>query len=401
MSVADELSKMGVPVQPEILQSQIWIESLKALGYHFRLNLSDDSIEVNQLGTKLSDVIACRIRTQMRDRGVKRDLRAVEDAYTAEAERNAYHPIKDYFNGLMGKWDGQDRLLELARKIKSDSGVVTYKDGRTTPLHAVYLGRWMIGVVAKCLDHVQNPMLTLDGNQGIGKSLLAAYLCPNLDWFVEGAINPQDKDCDVRLMTKLIWEVSELDATTRKADVSALKGFLTKGQVTVRKAYGRNDITKPAMCSFIGTINNTSSGFLADETGSRRFLIVRLTSIDWTYRLIDKEQLWAQIVHLYREEGQTPELTTEEKEAQTHVNERYNMDSPVDDWIAKYFSITGETYDSLTMGAILEHLAEKGHRMHGSERAQAMEVARALTKLGCTKQHTRAGKQWIGLAIKH
>ncbi len=400
MSVADELKKMGMRAEPEMTQSQVWITALKTMGYHFQLNLCDDSIEVNAYGSKLSDVIAARIRTQMRDQGVRKDMRAIEDAYTAEAERNAYHPIKDYFNGLAGKWDGQDRLLELARKIKSDSGCVEYADGRVTPIHAVYIGRWMIGVIAKCLDHIQNPMLTFDGAQGLGKSLLAAYLCPNLEWFVEGPINPQDKDCDVRLMTKLIWEVSELDATTRRADVSALKSFLTKGQVTVRKAYGRNDITKSAMCSFIGTINNTSSGFLADETGSRRFLIVRLTSIDWTYRQIDREQLWAQVYHLYREEGQMPELTAEERAAQERINNEYNMDSPVEDYVRLYFTVTNEPDDTLTMGAILEHLAEKGHRLHGSERLQAMEVARALTLQGVKKIHTRQGNSWAGVAIK-
>jgi hypothetical protein len=212
VSTTDELRDAGVPVEPEETQSQLFMTVLRGLGYRFRLNLSDDSIEVNSIGTKLSDIIAARIRMQMRDRGVKRDLKAIEDAYTAEAEANAYHPIKDYFNNLAGKWDGKDRVTELALKLKGDSGIIEYEDGRRVPVHAVYLVRWMIGVVAKALDGLQNPMLTLDGGQGIGKSLLAAWLCPHPDWFVEGPINTQDKDCDVRLMTKLIWEVSELDA---------------------------------------------------------------------------------------------------------------------------------------------------------------------------------------------
>jgi len=46
-------------------------------------------------------------------------------------------------------------------------------------------------------------------------------------------------------------------------------------------------------------------------------------------------------------------------------------------------------------------LAEKGHRLHGSERAQAMEIARSLTKLGVGKQHTRKGKLWTGITISH
>ena len=402
MSTEDELRAAGVPIQPAILQSRVWIDALKALGYQFRMNLCDDSIEINHHGSKLTDDVMAEIRTQMRDRGVKRDLKAVEDAYITEARHNGYHPIKAHLNALAGQWDGQDRLTELALKLKSDSGVVTYSDGRITPLHAVYLGRWMIGVLAKALDGQQNPVLTLDGGQGIGKSLFARWLCPMGDaWFLEGPINPADKDSDIRLMTKLVWEVSELDATTRKADVSALKSFLTRGQVTVRKAYGRFDITKPALCSFIGTINGTASGFLNDETGSRRFMIVRLTAIVWSYRTIDREQLWSQIYHLYREQGMTNELTPEEQAAQRTVNEQYRMASPIDDWIAKYFIITGDDSDVLAMGDILEHLADKGHRLHGSERAMAMEVGQSLVKFGCTKLHTRMGNRWGGIALKH
>lgn len=401
MTKEDELRKAGVPVAHDLTQSQVWMDALKTLGYHFRLNLSDDSIEIDLKGAKLSDVVAARIRTQMRDRGVKRDLKAIEDAYTTEAERNAYHPIRDYFNELAAKWDGTDRLSQLALKLKSDSGVVEYADGRVTPIHAVYLGRWMIGVIAKAMHARQNPMLTLDGPQGIGKSLLAAWLCPDPEWFIEGPINPQDKDCDIRLMTRLVWEVSELDATTRKADVSALKAFITKGKVTVRKAYGRHDISKPAICSMIGTINSTSTGFLADETGSRRFLVVRLTAIDWTYRDIDRDQLWAQIYHLYIEDGMQPELTAEEKAVQQTINARYEMESPIDDWIRMYFALTLEDTDSLTMGEVIEHLAEKGHRLHGSERAQAMEVGRVLSQAGCRKKHTQHGKRWVGIVLKH
>lgn len=401
MSVEDELKRAGVPTKPDVLQSEIWIEALTGLGYRFRMNLCDDSIEVNHLGTVLTDTIAAEIRTQMFDRGVRKHVTAMQDAYVTEAKRNAYHPMKDYFNALAGQWDRQDRLTELALKLKSTSGVVEYADGRRTPGHAVYLVRWMLGVIAKVLDGKQNPMLVWDGPQGIGKSLLARWLCPRDAWFIEGAINPQDKDCDVRLMTRLVWEVSELDATTRKADVSALKAFITKGVVTVRKAYGRNDTTKPAICSLIGTINNGSSGFLADETGSRRFLICYLETIDWSYQTIDRDQLWAQVYHLYREEGMAPELAAEERALQLEINRRYEIENPIEDWVRRYFTITGDDDDSMTMGDVLEHLTTCGHKLHGSERAQAMEVARALVEVGVKKKHTKHGKRWAGITLRH
>lgn len=400
MTREDELRAAGVPIEPQLLPSQAMLMALKTAGYTFRMNLCDDSIEVGPAGMKLNDALAATIRRDARDRGIK-TIAAMEDAYVADARSNSYHPIKDYFNNLAGQWDGQNRLFELAHKLKGDSGMVEYTDGRRQPIHVVYLVRWMIGVIAKALDEIQNPMLVWDSRQGLGKSLLARYLTPFDEWFIEGAINPQDKDCDARLMTKLIWEVSELDATTRKADVSALKAFITRGKVTTRKAYARHDVTKPALCSMIGTINSTSTGFLSDETGSRRFLICHLTDIDWSYRQIDIHQVWAQVYHMYRVEGWSPHLEPEERAAQERLNEQYEMQTPLEDWIRQHFLITEDTDDSLTMGEVITHLAMHDHRLHGSERVQAMEVGRVLSLLGVKKQHTRNGKRWIGIAKSH
>lgn len=394
MSVKEELQKAGVAIEQETTQSQAFLTVLKGLGYSFRLNLADMSIEVN--GTPISDIKMAELRTVMRDRGVK-NMAALEDAYLVEAQRNAYHPIKDYLNTLV--WDGKDHISALALKLKSDTEPVTYADGSVMPLHAVYLYRWLIGAVAKVLDGEQNPMLVWDGPQGIGKSLLARWLCPLPNYFIESSINVQDKDSDVRLMSMFLWEVSELDATTRRADVSALKAFITKGKVTVRKAYGRSDVTGAALCSFIGTVNN-STGFLADETGSRRFYITRLTGIDWSYRQIDKDQIWAQAMHLYLN-GEQPRLSPEERAAQERVNQTYEIETPLDDWIQRYFTLTGDPDDTLSIGEIIEYLAEKGIRLSGSERVQLLEVARVLLRKGVVKKHTRNGKRWAGITVKH
>jgi putative DNA primase/helicase len=399
MGVKDELRKAGMTVADHeyvvsdetVKPSQTLIALLKDLGYTFRVNLCDDTIEVN--GRALSDLLAATIRTDLRDRGVKQ-LKAAEDAYAAEAQRNAYHPVKDYLNDLV--WDGKDHIAAFAHCLHSDDPPVQYKDGTLMPLPAMYLYRWMLGAVAKVIDGKQNPMMVWDGAQGIGKSLLAQWLCSGIPhYFIEGPINVQDKDSDVRLMSRFIWEVSELDATTRKADQSALKAFITKREVTVRKAYGRYDITKPALASLIGTVNN-SSGFLADETGNRRFYITRLTKIDWSYRDLDVNQVWANAIALYRE-GEAWKIEDEEKEAQRQINEKYEVDTVLDDYIDKHFRITGSPDDMMSAGDILSYLAGKDIRLSGSERAQAMELARVLTRKGCTRVHTREGKRWQGI----
>ena len=59
------------------------------------------------------------------------------------------------------------------------------------------------------------------------------------EYYHEGAINPEDKDCRIRLMSTWIWTVSELGATTRKNDREALKSFLTLETVRDRKWDGK------------------------------------------------------------------------------------------------------------------------------------------------------------------
>lgn len=396
MTLKDELKNAGVyvlpPVAPEEPESKIIMARLEALGYTFQLNTCSDSIEVN--GRKLSDIMAAEIRTALRDIGLTKKIAAAEDAYIAAAKRNAYHPIHRYLTSL--KWDGEDHIARFIGYMDSSDPPIVYRNGDEVPLHAVYIYRWLIGAVAKALDAEQVAMLVLDGKQDLGKSTATRWLCSGMpDYFIEAPINVADKDTDVRLIDRWIWEVSELDATTRKADQSALKAFITKKEVTVRKAYGRYEITKPAMASLIGTLNN-STGFLTDETGNRRFMITRLTRLDFHYMEIDVNQLWAQAVHLYREK-EPFRLVGEEKNAQNLVNKGYEVESTLTDWLDKYYVFDPEFGDEqYSLADIVGTLMRSDVRLSGSERTQAMELARLLTSKGARKIHTRDGKRWTG-----
>lgn len=391
MSTNEELKKAGVRIEQEQTESQLIIEKLRLLGYEFRLNSCMDAIEVN--GRAISDILAAEIRMKLRDVGLAKKIAAAEDAYIAEAKKNAYHPVRDYLDSL--KWDGEEHIAALTDCLSSNDPPVVYRSGDTVALHHVYFYRWLIGAVAKVYAGEQNPMLTLDGGQGIGKSTLARWLCPLSDYFLEGPINVADKDSDIRLISQWIWEVSELDATTRKADQSALKAFITKQVVTVRKAYGRHDIKKPAMCSLIGTVNNTS-GFLADESGSRRFMITKLERIDRRYTQLDVSQIWAQAKHLYFD-GEPWMLQGEEAVAQHKVNERYEAETVLTDWLDKHFFFSPEYTEPYSLADIISAMEIDGFRMSGSERSQAMELSRTLIRKKARKDHTREGNRWTGL----
>jgi len=67
----------GQPLQRRVRSSDL-IDFLTDAGYSFRLNLCDDSIEVN--GECITDVIRSQIRCKLRDAGLGKFLAAAEDA---------------------------------------------------------------------------------------------------------------------------------------------------------------------------------------------------------------------------------------------------------------------------------------------------------------------------------
>ena len=349
-----------------------YLLAFKQLGYDFRMNDIHDKIEVN--GVPITDEKAQEIRARMREGGVYR-INEFEDIYGWEASKNRYHPIKDFLLSIT--WDGSDTIDELASYFNDRYG-----------MWPVWLRKWLIGACAKVFEAEQNPMLVMDGPQGVGKSEFARWLAkPMMDYFVEASINTDDKDSEIRLISYWIWEVSELGATTRKADYEALKAFLTTRKVTVRKPYGKHDISKPALASFIGTINN-SSGIFSDPTGSRRFLVSKIESITWSYaQEINPTDVWAEAMAAYLA-GESWKLTRDEYVKSIQINEDYDVADPIEGLVKKYFDLDPTrddwwipTTDILT---ILQDPTQGALR--GTSRGNAMGLAAVMTKLGHEKK---------------
>lgn len=372
-----------------------YIEAARELGFTFRLNLVDDSLECS--GERMSDVAEAELLSRLHEQGLT-NVDVARRAFMTEAGFNRYHPVKDYLENLA--WNGQDHIAKLCSYFTDSHEPIAYADNeRRTVLHA-FLYRWLVGAVGKVYDPTQNqnPMLIMDGDQGRGKSYFVKWLCsplPHLHF--EGAIRPDDKDYLVYLIGRWIWEVGELGATIRRSDREALKGFITLQDATVRPAWGRYALHKPAMASFIGTVN-VEHGLLNDPTGHRRFRPVNVTSIDWAYaENVDPNQVWAQAYALYQK-GETWRLTDEERQAHAEITALYEVEDIFEGHIRKWFDVDPATKDA----DMFEHTTDIIHVLRtyasvkGTDRGLSMEVATTLKKMGFTHENKQRRNQQQG-----
>ena len=383
--------KDAAPNRNDKPTSADYISALAKLGYSFRVNDLNDNIEVN--GRDIDDIIAAEIRAKMRDEGFS-SMEAMQDAYALQANTNRYHPLKEWLSNL--QWDGVDHIAHLANYIETEHNPIVYRDGKQARVVHVWLRRWLVASVARLFEQKENRLLVMDGAQDLGKSHLVQWLArPIPAYFVEGPIKPDDKDNLLRLASLFVWEVAELGATTRRADREALKHFITARTVTVRKPYGRFEITKPAIVNLFGTVNN-ENGFLQDPTGNRRFLVFKATAIDWNYaKDLQPEQVWAQAMALYNA-GEDGSLSLEEKVMQRLINAGYHADTSPESYIDYLFIIDPKDTDSFMPTVHIAQVVQDAD-YRGNSNYLMQQINASLMRRGLQKRKIQGKMSWVGI----
>jgi len=164
----------------------------------------------------------------------------ITDGWQRVVAKHRYHPVRDYLSSLT--WDGTER---------ADTLLIDYLGAEDSEYTRAVTRKALVGAVARVFepgckwDYVP----ALIGPQGIGKSTLIHRL--GGQWYSDSMpeISNKGRDSYEALLGVWIIEISELSAT-RKADVEAVKHFISKQTDRFRVAYGRHTQDFRASASF-------------------------------------------------------------------------------------------------------------------------------------------------------
>jgi len=248
-----------------------------------------------------------------------------EAVLTAAKKFKIIHPIRDYLNGLT--WDGEKRISQwLIEYGGSPDSLYTREVARKVLIQAVA----RIYEPGCKVDNVA----VLEGAQGIGKSSLVNILGGK--YYVDMVIDPHSRDTVDAMRGAWFIEFSEMEVS-RRADVNALKAFITRQKDRARLAYGRTSIDYYRQCVFVGTINpDATAEYLNDQTGNRRFWPVPMRFVRRDALEKVRDQLFAEAVHFYKK-GEAVYITDKNilREAHREQESRRSKD-PWTDIIGEY-----------------------------------------------------------------
>ncbi|WP_323162833.1 VapE domain-containing protein [Stenotrophomonas maltophilia] len=250
------------------------------------------------------------------------------------AEANQYNPVATWIGSK--PWDGVSRLQQFYDTVQ-EAEPKRMADGRI--LKEVLMRKWLISAVAAAFEPdgvVARGVLTFVSKQNLGKTRWAKQLAPpELQLIADGLVlNPSDKDSVKQVISKWIVELGEVDATFRKADIAALKAFISRSHDEIRRPYARTESRYARRTVLFASVNDER--FLRDATGNTRWWTIHAVALGEPAK-IDMQQVWAEALSLYKG-GETWHLSPDELDELNDKNTDYEEISPISEMIDRNFN---------------------------------------------------------------
>lgn len=223
-------------------------------------------------------------------------------------ERNDFDPI--------GKEQIRDAVLTVAAEHSFDSAILwlqslprdgarrcetflsDYLGAEDTPyVRAVSLYLWS-ALAGRVMDPGCQADMTpiLIGAQGSGKTSAVRALVPAMQFFCSVSFHESDDNLARKMRGKIVAEIGELRGLGTK-EIEAIKDFISRTHEEWVPKYREFSTQFPRRLLFVGTTNKDQ--FLADDTGNRRWLPVKVGKTNLAALRRDAALLWAEARDLH------------------------------------------------------------------------------------------------------
>lgn len=359
-----DVTKEGYP-RPTLRNTLVAMEQLgvECSFDRFKLKHYVSGTEITDFAGELADAAIHRLRELVIQKfRFDPGKETVKDSIYTLTNHSRFHPVLEHLASLP-KWDKVPRI---------DTWLIDCAGAEDTDYVRAVSRIFLLAAVRR----VRLPgckfdtMLTLQGEQGTGKSSALAILAGNPDWFSDQlSFNAKDKEVIEQLAGYWIIEVAELKGM-RTTELEHRKAFLSRQRDRGRLAYAMTVSDVPRQCVFAGTTNEER--FLRDHTGHRRDWPVQIEKFDLERLRRDRDQLWAEAAE--REAaGESIQLDPALWEAAAEQQRLREVENPfVSTLMDKLGNLEGRI-SSETVWALLNVRPANRHQLLFEQRGAAMK----------------------------
>lgn len=374
------------------------------------------------MALRRQDIVGCQIRMDRFREEIMlasvngNDWRAFTDAdyvwvrNRLESGRNGFGPIskelvRDVVQAVANE-NAFDSAIEWLTSLVDDGGsrcetfLIRHFGAEDTPyVRAVSLYLWT-ALAGRVMDPgcKADMVPILVGAQGLRKSTAISALVPSPDFFLEASFTEKEDDIARKIRGKLVGEIAELRGLHTK-DLEGIKAFVARTHEEWVPKFKEFATKFPRRLVFVGTTNKDT--FLADETGNRRWLPLRVTvQADAGQVRSEAPLLWAEALRLWRATGVQWQMA--EKLAED-VHQEFSFADPWEERIRSWL-LSDDLFDDgdvaqsrqfVTTGQVL--VEAMGYEARSVTRREEMRVAAILKQLGYEKKAMRIEgvKRWV------
>lgn len=341
---------------------------------------------------RFTDVDYVKLRIRLEAKGFKPIGREMmRDAIDLAAHSNTFDSAQVWLTTKVPAWDGVERI-ETFLSAWWGATDNTYTRGVSLYLWTALAGRVLEpGVKADMV-----PVLV--GEQGLGKSTGIKMLAPTDETFTAVSLHEKEDDLARRIKGRLVIELDELRGLHTR-ELEAIKAWITRQNENWVPKYREFATSYPRRCVFFGSTNQEQ--FLADTTGNRRWLPVRVADAVGDFSGV-REQLWAEARDRFTLSGVAWHVERLAGEAHAEHTIADPLAESVRKWLTTSDELDGATpadRDWLTVGEVCDGIGLDPRRI--TARSDQMRIGEILrVQFGYSRRQQRVGGARVWAYVK-